>query len=77
MSSSSSFSSRPNRLLIVHGMADENVLFTHTSILVDALVTHGKPYQLQVFPSERHGVRSPSAVGHCDAAVLSFIMQHL
>ena len=40
--------SRENRLLIIHGMIDENVHFAHTSQLIDALVRARKPYQLQV-----------------------------
>jgi len=36
------------RLLIVHGLIDENVHFYHTSSLVEALVKACKPHQLQV-----------------------------
>ena len=39
---------RANRLLLIHGMNDENVFFKHTSQLVDCLVGMAKPYQLQV-----------------------------
>ena len=49
-----SFLHRENRLLIVHGLIDENVHFVHTSLLVDELVRHCKPYQLQVSWSEGH-----------------------
>ena len=68
---------RLNRLLVVHGLNDENVFFTHTSLLIDQLVALGKPYQLQVYTGERHGLRSPSSVLHCDGTVLSFLKQHL
>ena len=37
------------RLLIMHGTMDENVHFMqHTAQLVNLMVKHGKPYQLQV-----------------------------
>ena len=37
------------RLLIMHGTMDENVHFMqHTAQLINMLVKHGKPYQLQV-----------------------------
>ena len=39
---------RENRLLIVHGLIDENVHFHHTSELVTALVKACKPHRLQV-----------------------------
>ncbi|XP_010266537.1 PREDICTED: uncharacterized protein LOC104604021 isoform X2 [Nelumbo nucifera] len=42
------------RLLIVHGMIDENVHFRHTARLINAIVAVGKPYELLVFPDERH-----------------------
>ena len=39
---------RPGRLLVLHGLNDENVFFIHTSQLVQQLVAYGKPYSLQV-----------------------------
>ena len=40
------------RLLIMHGTMDENVHFMqHTAQLINLLIKHGKPYQLQVRPS--------------------------
>lgn len=37
-----------NRLLIIHGLQDENVHFLHTMELIQNLIKSGKPYQLQV-----------------------------
>lgn len=42
------FSLSENRLLIIHGLMDENVHFFHTSQLIAAMIKAGKPYQLQV-----------------------------
>jgi dipeptidyl-peptidase-4 len=42
------------RLLLIHGMSDENVHFRHTARLINALNTAGKTYDLLVFPDERH-----------------------
>ena len=39
---------REHRLLIIHGLMDENVHFTHTTTLITELITAGKPYDLQV-----------------------------
>ena len=37
------------RLMIMHGTMDENVHFMqHTAALINSLVKHGKPYNLQV-----------------------------
>lgn len=43
-----SFPDEENRLLIIHGLIDENVHFIHTRQLIDALIKENKPYQLQV-----------------------------
>eukprot|EP01084_Bolivina_argentea_P255510 429777_1 len=51
------FPNEPGRVVIIHGLADENVHFFHTSKLINAMVKAGKPYELKIFPGERHGVR--------------------
>jgi len=66
-----------NRLLIIHGLIDENVHFYHTSQLINALVKIGKPYQLQVYPNERHSLRSLDASKHYETTLLSFLQNHL
>lgn len=52
-------------LLIVHGMADENVHFRHTARLINALNAAGRAYELLAFPDERHLPR-----GHGDRLLL-------
>ncbi|XP_071098891.1 dipeptidyl peptidase 9-like [Haliotis cracherodii] len=71
------FPDEENRLLIIHGLIDENVHFHHTSHLVNALVKACKPYQLQVYPNERHGIRSHESSEHYKTMVLSFLQNHL
>ena len=45
------------RVLLVHGMIDENVHFRHTARLVTALIAANKPFELLPLPSERHSAR--------------------
>ena len=45
------------RLLLMHGVRDENVLLVHTLKLVSALNAAGKRYDLLLLPEERHSVR--------------------
>ncbi|KAG5343681.1 DPP9 peptidase, partial [Acromyrmex charruanus] len=71
------FPDEENRLLIIHGLIDENVHFYHTSQLINALVKIGKPYQLQVYPNERHSLRSLDASKHYETTLLSFLQNHL
>ncbi|MCE7032138.1 DPP IV N-terminal domain-containing protein [Lysobacter sp. GX 14042] len=43
------------KLLLAHGMMDDNVPVTNTLLLVDALVKANKDFDLIVFPHARHG----------------------
>ena len=45
------------RLMIVHGLIDENVHFRHTARLINALIAARRPYELLLFPDERHSPR--------------------
>jgi dipeptidyl-peptidase-4 len=45
------------KLLLVHGLIDENVHFRHTARLINALIRARKPYDLLLFPDERHSPR--------------------
>ncbi|KAL3885529.1 hypothetical protein ACJMK2_025581 [Sinanodonta woodiana] len=71
------FPDQDNRLLIIHGLIDENVHFQHTSALINALVKACKPYQLQVYPNERHGIRNHEANEHYKTMVLNFLQNNL
>jgi dipeptidyl-peptidase-4 len=47
------------RLLVIHGMLDENVHFRHTARLTTALLGAGKAFELLPLPDERHSSRRP------------------
>jgi dipeptidyl-peptidase-4 len=42
------------RLMLVHGLIDENVHFRHTARLINELIQRRKTYDLLLFPDERH-----------------------
>jgi dipeptidyl-peptidase-4 len=44
------------RLLIVHGLRDDNVHFQNTAQLIDALQQAGKMFDLMIYPRDRHGI---------------------
>ncbi|KRY29227.1 Dipeptidyl peptidase 8, partial [Trichinella spiralis] len=67
----------PNRLLLMHGLKDQNVHFKHTALLIEAMISAGKPYQLKIFPNERHGLRRASAIEHMSATILHFLQENL
>jgi len=66
-----------DRLLLAHGLIDENVHFHHTAALVDALVVGQKPYHLKVFPRERHGLRSLESALYFELTAASFLERYL
>ncbi|KAL7230007.1 hypothetical protein ACSBR2_008536 [Camellia fascicularis] len=65
------------KLLLVHGMIDENVHFRHTARLVNALVATGKPYELLIFPDERHMPRRLQDRIYMEERVWDFIEKNL
>ena len=44
------------RLLIVHGLRDDNVHFQNAAQLIDALHQENKMFDLMVYPRDRHGI---------------------
>jgi dipeptidyl-peptidase-4 len=49
-------------LLLVHGMADDNVLFTHSTQLMAALQDRGTRFDLMTYPGGKHGINSTPAM---------------
>jgi dipeptidyl-peptidase-4 len=45
------------KLMLAHGLIDENVHFRHTARLINTLIQERKPYSLLLFPDERHSPR--------------------
>lgn len=45
-----------SRLLLVHGMADDNVLFTHSTQLMSELQKRGIAFELMTYPGAKHGL---------------------
>ena len=44
-------------LLLVHGMADDNVLFANSTRLMSALQERGITFELMTYPGAKHGLR--------------------
>ncbi|TWG90984.1 dipeptidyl-peptidase-4 [Luteimonas sp. J16] len=53
---------RPGALLLVHGMADDNVLFTNSTALMSDLQARGTPFELMTYPGAKHGLRGSDAL---------------
>ena len=45
------------RMLLMHGMADDNVIFENATRVMDAMQSRSIPFDLMLYPGQRHGVR--------------------
>jgi dipeptidyl-peptidase-4 len=60
------------KLLLVHGMVDENVHFRHTARLIRALTDAQRPYDLLIFPEERHMPRDQAGLEYQESRVMEY-----
>ncbi|MFL6618626.1 MAG: DPP IV N-terminal domain-containing protein [Povalibacter sp.] len=66
------------KLLLVHGMADDNVLFTNSTMLMQRLQAKDIPFDLMTYPGSKHGlVRVPATGRHFYEMVLRFFDREL
>jgi dipeptidyl-peptidase-4 len=65
------------KLLLVHGLIDENVHFRHTARLINALIKARKRYQLLLFPDERHSPRSLADRIFMEENIRDFLVENL
>lgn len=65
------------RLLIVHGMADDNVLFTHTTKLIRRLQSLGLPFEMMAYPGSKHALQERDVSIHRFNLLLDFFGRQL
>ena len=65
------------QLLIIHGMADDNVLFLHSTKLFRRLQELGKPFDVMVYPGAKHGLLRQHDGRHAYTTILRFLHEHL
>jgi dipeptidyl-peptidase-4 len=64
-------------LMIIHGLVDENVHFRHSARLINALIRANKPYELVLFPDERHMPRKLDERIYMEERIFEFIRKYL
>ena len=64
-------------LLLMHGMADDNVTFDNTTRLMAALQQKGKLFELMTYPGQRHGIRGEALLAHLMRTRIDFLDRHL
>ncbi|CAN5583457.1 S9 family peptidase [soil metagenome] len=65
------------RLLIVHGIMDNNVHMQNALQLVYELQKAGKQFDFMVYPTQRHGVSNPLQVRHLYQMMSDYILKNL
>jgi dipeptidyl-peptidase 4 len=65
------------RLLIMHGMADDNVLFLHSTKLFRKLQDLAKPFDVMVYPGAKHGLTRQRDGRHAYATIKRFFDENL
>ncbi|MDR2586212.1 MAG: S9 family peptidase [Prevotellaceae bacterium] len=64
------------KLLLTHGLRDENVHIQNTWQLVNLLQEHNKEFELMIYPESRHGYRGKKSI-HSRVNDIRFIYKHL
>jgi dipeptidyl-peptidase-4 len=65
------------RLLVIHGMADDNVLFTNSTKLYKALQDNNIPFEIMNYPGAKHGLSGRKVNLHRYGMMDDFFDLHL
>jgi len=64
-------------LLLVHGMADDNVLFANSTRLIDELVKRNVQFELMTYPGAKHGISGRAPQRHVYGLIEAFFKKNL
>ena len=64
-------------LLLVHGLADDNVHAQHSWLYVDALVQAGKQFEMQMYVDDNHFLRMGTNYEHLHNRIMLFLKNNL
>ncbi|MCZ6656234.1 MAG: alpha/beta fold hydrolase [Gammaproteobacteria bacterium] len=65
------------KLLLMHGMSDDNVLFTHTTLLMRALQKLNFPFELMTYPGSKHALQERDVSIHRFNLIVDFFERNL
>ncbi len=64
-------------LLVIHGMADDNVLFSHSTLLFKALQDRHQRFEMMTYPGAKHALAEPDVAIHRYQTMLDFLRREL
>jgi dipeptidyl-peptidase-4 len=65
------------KLLVIHGMADDNVLFTNSTMLYSALHKEEKMFDIMLYPGEKHAVAGQVSKVHNYRTIANYFVENL
>jgi dipeptidyl-peptidase-4 len=68
---------QPDKLLLAHGMADDNVLFSNSTKLMAALQERGTQFRLMTYPGAKHGLSTPALKKHVYTMIAHYFDEKL
>lgn len=63
-------------LLLIHGMADDNVVFENASELISVLQESNTPFEMMLYPGYTHRVSGPMIGPHVWNSIFRFLERH-
>jgi dipeptidyl-peptidase-4 len=63
-------------LLIIHGMADDNVVFEHSSAIIARLQGEAVPFEMMLYPGYTHRISGPKVSTHLYETMFRFLDKH-
>ena len=60
-------------LLLIHGMADDNVVFENSTALIAALQAQAQPFEMMLYPGRTHSVTGPKIGVHLWDTIFAFL----
>ncbi|MBO7110311.1 MAG: S9 family peptidase [Bacteroidaceae bacterium] len=65
------------KLLIIHGLDDDNVFFSNTTAYINALINAGVDFDMQVYPGKEHSITGRAHRKHLFTRILRFFDDNL
>jgi dipeptidyl-peptidase-4 len=65
------------RILLIHGMMDDNVHMQNATQLAFEFQKAGKQFDIMIYPTQRHGISNPAQVKHWYQMMTDWVLRNL
>ncbi|MEO0907087.1 MAG: prolyl oligopeptidase family serine peptidase, partial [Pseudomonadota bacterium] len=63
-------------LLLIHGMADDNVVFENATEIISVMQENNVPFEMMLYPGYTHRVSGPQISPHMWNSIFRFLESH-